>query len=130
MIDGDVTALKQRIDAMDKNIDQLERRNLELRRKLMEAYEQLRKCGKAKYVSSQECRDKREDKLDQQIGGDHYLRLNIQPIEFIEQNNLPFLEGCVIKRMCRHREKGGTEDLRKAIHEIQMILELRYREDA
>jgi Protein of unknwon function (DUF3310) len=64
--------------------------------------------------------------LDVQIGGGHYKNLAIQPAEFIEKNSIPFLEGCVIKRMCRHGAKAGVEDLRKAKHEIDLILQLRY----
>ena len=66
--------------------------------------------------------------LDVQVGGDHYKNFAIQPAVFIERNNIPFLDGCVIKRMCRHESKNGAEDLRKAIHEIELILELRYGE--
>lgn len=63
-----------------------------------------------------------------QIAGSHYKEFKIQPVVFIEENNLPFLEACVIKRMCRHSNKNGAEDLRKAIHEITLLLELRYGE--
>lgn len=66
--------------------------------------------------------------LNVQEGGDHYKNLKIQPVEFIEANGIPFLEGCVIKRMCRHGSKAKAEDLRKAIHEITLLLELRYGE--
>jgi hypothetical protein len=64
--------------------------------------------------------------LNEQIGGNHYKDFPIQPAEFIEKNKIPFLDGCVIKRMCRHGNKNGAEDLRKAIHEIRLILQLRY----
>ena len=64
--------------------------------------------------------------LSEQIGGGHYKDFPIQPAEFIEKNRIPFLDGCVIKRMCRHEAKAGVEDLRKAIHEIRLIMELRY----
>ena len=40
--------------------------------------------------------------LDTQVGGGHYKKFKIQPAEFIDKNGIPFLEGCVIKRMCRH----------------------------
>ena len=60
-----------------------------------------------------------------QVGGDHYKSLNIQPAEFSERNSLSFLEGCVIKRLCRWRRGGkGREDLLKARHEIDLLLEL------
>ena len=63
--------------------------------------------------------------LDIQIGGGHY-HMPIQPVEFITKNNLTFLEGCVVKRVCRHRRKNGREDIEKAIHELQLLLELEY----
>ena len=66
--------------------------------------------------------------LSTQVAGSHYKNYLIQPVEFIEKNKVPFLEGCVIKRMLRHEDKNGPEDLRKAIHEIKLILELRYGE--
>jgi hypothetical protein len=68
--------------------------------------------------------------LKVQVGGNHYKNFAIQPVEFIEKNNLSFLEGCVIKRVCRHDAKAGAEDLRKAIHELQLLIELRYGEKA
>lgn len=67
--------------------------------------------------------------LDTQVGGTHYKDLPIQPVEFIAKNKLPFLEGCVIKRICRHRSKNGAEDIRKAVHELQLILQLEYNEN-
>jgi hypothetical protein len=63
-----------------------------------------------------------------QEGGDHYSSMKIQPVEFIHGNNISFLDGCVIKRVCRHRAKNGAEDIRKAIHELNLILELEYGE--
>ena len=68
--------------------------------------------------------------LEQQIGGSHYKDLAIQPVEFIEQNDLSFLEGCVIKRLCRHDKPTGKgkQDIQKAIHELQLLLQLRYGE--
>ncbi len=62
--------------------------------------------------------------LDVQVGGDHYKNFKIQPAEFIEVNGLSFLTGCVIKRLCRWRNKDGIRDLEKAIHEIQLMIEL------
>lgn len=64
--------------------------------------------------------------LSTQVGGSHYKSLPIQPAEFITKNHLGFLEGCVIKRLCRYNRPGGKgrEDLEKAIHEILLLLEL------
>lgn len=67
--------------------------------------------------------------LFQQEGGDHYKSFAIQPVEFIHTNKLSFLEGCVVKRVCRHRAKNKAEDIRKAIHELRLILKLEYGED-
>jgi len=67
--------------------------------------------------------------LSQQEGGDHYKGLAIQPVEFIHANKLSFLEGCVVKRVCRHRAKNKAEDIRKAMHELRLILKLEYGED-
>ena len=66
--------------------------------------------------------------LTTQIGGDHYKTAKIQPVEYIEANELPFLEGCVVKRVTRHAKPTGKgrQDIEKAIHELQLLLELRY----
>ncbi len=62
--------------------------------------------------------------LDKQVGGDHYKDAAIQPITYITANNLNFLEGCVVKRVTRWRVDGGkgVEDLKKAIHEIELLI--------
>jgi len=52
-------------------------------------------------------------KPPKQIGGSHY-EMAIEPIEFIEANNLGFLEANVIKYISRYRNKNGLEDLKKA----------------
>jgi hypothetical protein len=65
--------------------------------------------------------------LTTQEGGRHYKNMAIQPIEFIHKNNIPYLEGCAIKYLCRHREKGGLLDLKKAKHYIDCIIELEYK---
>lgn len=64
--------------------------------------------------------------LDTQVAGSHYKDMVIQPVEFITRNKIGFLPGCVIKRVCRYKDKNGAEDLRKAIHELQLMLELEY----
>lgn len=63
--------------------------------------------------------------LNTQIAGEHYKKFVIQPIEFITINNLPFIEGNVIKYICRWKEKGGVDDLDKAIHYIELLKELK-----
>lgn len=62
--------------------------------------------------------------LQQQIGGDHYRAKGIQPIEYIHANNLGFCEGNVVKYVTRWKEKGGESDLRKAIHYLELLIQL------
>jgi uncharacterized membrane protein YheB (UPF0754 family) len=64
-----------------------------------------------------------------QVGGSHYKDQAIQPVEFVYHNKLNFLEGSAIKYICRHRRKNGKEDLEKAIHYLQMLVELEYTEN-
>ena len=63
---------------------------------------------------------------DMQIGGGHYKDMPIQPWHFCQRNKLTYGESNVIKYVCRHRHKNGVEDLRKAIHNIEMIIEDEY----
>jgi hypothetical protein len=62
---------------------------------------------------------------DKQIGGKHYKEYKIQPIEFITKNKLSFIQGCIIKYICRFENKNGIEDLEKIKHycdlQIQML---------
>ncbi len=62
--------------------------------------------------------------LDVQVGGGHYKSRAIQPVEYISANNLNFLEGCVVKRITRWREKNGFEDLEKIKHEVDLLIEM------
>ena len=66
---------------------------------------------------------------DKQIGGTHYRKMKIQPSKFVIENKLLFPEGNVIKYICRHPYKGGKEDLEKAKHFIDMIIERDYSEE-
>lgn len=65
---------------------------------------------------------------DTQIGGEHYKDLEIQPAEYIYKNNIDYLSGNVIKYATRHKNKNGAQDIRKAIHYCQLILEMHYDE--
>jgi len=65
---------------------------------------------------------------DKQIGGSHYQKFKIQPSKFVIENELLYPEGCVIKYILRHRLKGKKQDLEKAIHFIEMIIERDYSE--
>jgi len=68
--------------------------------------------------------------LDSQVGGGHYKDLRIQPIEYIHANGIPFAEGCVIKYVTRWRGKNGVDDLRKARHFLDLLIELELRDVA
>lgn len=64
--------------------------------------------------------------LDMQVSGDHYSKLKIQPIEFIQANDLDFFQGNIVKYATRHKDKHGVDDLRKVIHYAQLAMELQY----
>lgn len=67
----------------------------------------------------------KEPTIDQ-VGGDHYKSLKIQPTEFIHANNIPFIEGNIIKYVIRHRSKNGIEDLKKAKHYLDLLISFEY----
>ena len=71
-------------------------------------------------------RTKPKSSYDKQIGGNHYSKFKIQPSKFINDNKLLFAEGNAIKYICRHTHKGGKQDLLKAKHYIDMIIERDY----
>ncbi len=66
--------------------------------------------------------------LTMQVGGAHYKDMAIQPIEYIHKNGLGFAEGAVVKYVSRWRSKGGIEDLRKARHMIDLLIEMEVAE--
>ena len=60
---------------------------------------------------------------DTQIGGNHYTKLAIQPMRYSMENGLDALQHTVIKYVTRFRDKNGIEDLEKAKHCIDMLIE-------
>ena len=66
--------------------------------------------------------------LDIQEGGDHYKKYKIQPVEFAFANNMPFLDANAFKYICRHADKNGIADLRKARHYLELMAEMYYGE--
>jgi hypothetical protein len=68
--------------------------------------------------------------LDIQEGGTHYKTLKIQPIEYIHANCIGFAEGSVIKYVTRWKEKNGIEDLKKARHFLDLLIELEEKKNA
>ena len=64
---------------------------------------------------------------EKQIAGRHYISFKIQPSKFINDNKLLFAEGNAIKYICRHPHKGKKDDILKAIHYLEMIIERDYK---
>lgn len=62
--------------------------------------------------------------LEVQHGGGHYKGMKIQPVEFIHANNIGYMEGNAIKYLCRWQLKNGLEDLNKAKHYIELLIEM------
>ena len=82
-----------------------------------------------KFLSTVECKPAAtpaatSDPLSNQIGGDHYKSLAIQPVAYIHANKIPFIEGSIIKYVTRWRNKGGLKDLEKAKHFIDLLIQL------
>lgn len=65
--------------------------------------------------------------MDVQIGGDHYKKMKIQPMEFSMMNGLDACQHTIVKYVTRFREKGGVQDLEKAKHVIDMLIEFEQR---
>ena len=59
-----------------------------------------------------------------QPGGNHYKKRKIQPWDFIIQNGIGFLEGNIIKYVARYKDKNGIEDLEKAQHYLEKLMEV------
>lgn len=66
----------------------------------------------------------KETALNTQVGGSHYKDMVVQPVEFIERNNLGFCVGNVIKYVCRYKSKNGIEDLEKAKHYLDILIDI------
>jgi len=60
---------------------------------------------------------------DKQVGGQHYKDMAIQPGQFIRANGIGWYEGNAIKYICRHNAKNGRQDIEKAIHYLELVLE-------
>lgn len=67
--------------------------------------------------------------FDTQVGGGHYKDLAIQPTEYCQRNRLGWCEANAVKYITRHRSKNGRQDIEKAIHYLQMLIEMEYPQD-
>jgi len=68
--------------------------------------------------------------IKKQIGGDHYNRYAIQPVDFIIANKLDWCEANAVKYITRWKDKNGVEDIKKAIHYLEILLERIEHEDS
>jgi hypothetical protein len=64
-----------------------------------------------------------------QIGGNHYRDMKIQPGYFSYVNGLNNCQSEAINYICRYEKKGGKQDLEKAKHYIDLLIEWRYGND-
>ncbi|HHJ1397630.1 TPA: DUF3310 domain-containing protein [Pseudomonas aeruginosa] len=68
--------------------------------------------------------------LNKQEGGAHYKEQPIQPVQYIHANGIGYLEGNVIKYVSRWKKKNGIEDLKKAKHYIELLIELESQQES
>ncbi len=59
-----------------------------------------------------------------QVGGSHYKDKAVQPWDYITSNGLGYLEGNVVKYVSRYKEKNGVQDLEKARHYLDKLIEI------
>ena len=62
--------------------------------------------------------------LHTQVAGSHYRDMPIQPVEYIVKNSLGFVEGSIVRYVSRWRNKNGVEDLMKARHLLDILIEM------
>lgn len=63
---------------------------------------------------------------DMQVGGNHYKDMPVEPSYFSQVNRLGWCEANAVKYVCRHKAKNGRQDIEKAIHYLQLLLEWEY----
>lgn len=78
----------------------------------------------SEYSAQDQLTNETKTALDIQHGGGHYKGMKIQPVEFIHANNIGYMEGNAIKYLCRWQLKNGLEDLNKAKHYIELLIQM------
>lgn len=81
------------------------------------------------YQKMQQDKQQYASALDKQVSGSHYKSKAIQPVEYIHANGLGFCEGNVIKYVTRWKEKNGIDDLEKALHYLEILIQLERRKE-
>ena len=71
----------------------------------------------------------RQSAWQKQEGGRHYKNLKIQPMQYALENKLDYAQANVVKYVTRHKEKNGKEDLLKAIHNLELMIEFYYGDE-
>ena len=82
-----------------------------------------------KIATAEVARQKSTSQWDLQVGGDHYKSMKIQPAKFALENKLDYCQANAIKYICRHASKNGKQDLEKAKHYIDLLIEHYYGGD-
>lgn len=85
-----------------------------------------RNSGEFKGYIQKEVSSDSDVALERQVGGNHYKSMAIQPIEYCHKNKIGCIESSVIKYVSRYQSKGGREDLEKAKHLIDMLIDFEY----
>jgi len=93
---------------------------------LLDGYDQVNRDYSDVRIRDTDTVDLTTKPLSQQIGGDHYRQGSIQPIEYIHANGMDFFSGNVVKYITRWKYKNGLEDLKKAKHYVELLMEQEY----
>lgn len=79
--------------------------------------------GNPERVTATECMQYMNTNV-KQVGGNHYAKKSIQPWDYIVSNNMGYLAGNIIKYVSRYKDKNGIEDLKKAMHYLEKLIEV------
>ena len=90
---------------------------------LKKVYARLKAIEEGKARKAELERVEKQIALEQQVGGNHYNSMKIQPIEYTMANEMNPLQHTVIKYVSRYKNKNGIEDLKKAIHSLELLIQ-------
>ena len=99
-----------------------------------DVYEQIKKATSPEKAQAEADRDfygigpmDAVNPLAKQVAGSHYMNMAIQPVEFCQKNKLKYCEANIVKYVCRHEFKNGIQDLKKAKHYLELLIEINYK---